>query len=119
MHLIQYLTKPEYLLRPSQFGRRIIEFLVPRTGIQAVSLPWDMDIWVDPEEAIGRAIVRAGVFELAVTETLWRLTDPGDLAVDVGANIGYMSSVLARRCGPAGSVRVFEPHPGNFKGLAA
>jgi FkbM family methyltransferase len=31
--------------------------------------------------------------------------------VDVGANIGYMTSVLASRAGPQGSVHAFEPHP--------
>lgn len=117
MSLIHHLSKPEYMLRPSQIGRRIIGLLVRRTQLQRVRLPWGMYVWVDPVEAIGRAIVKAGVFELVVTETLWRLADPGDLAVDVGANIGYMSSVMALRCGPAGSVWLFEPHAGNFRSL--
>ena len=53
-----------------------------------------------------------------MTETLWRLTDPGDLAIDVGANIGYTTSILGVRVGPRGRVHSFEPHPQVFASLA-
>jgi FkbM family methyltransferase len=46
-----------------------------------------------------------------------RLADPGETAVDVGANIGYMARVLADRTGPAGTVFAFEPHPAMFAEL--
>lgn len=49
-----------------------------------------------------------GVHELAVSETIWRLSEPDDLAVDVGANIGYFTGLLARR---AGEVIALEPNP--------
>ena len=45
-------------------------------------------------------------------EVLWRLADPGELALDVGANIGQMTALLARRVGPAGRVIAFEPNAG-------
>ena len=31
--------------------------------------------------------------------------------LDVGANVGHMASVMARRTGPTGQVIAFEPHP--------
>jgi len=37
--------------------------------------------------------------------------------VDVGANIGVMTSVLSRKVGPAGRVIAFEPHPEMFRQL--
>jgi len=40
-----------------------------------------------------------------------RLADPGETALDIGANIGYMSLVLARAVGPRGRVVSFEPCP--------
>jgi len=52
-----------------------------------------------------------------VTETLWRLTELGDLAIDAGANIGYMASVLGVRVGPKGRVICFEPNPQVFESL--
>lgn len=35
---------------------------------------------------------------------------PGDVFVDVGANMGLYSLLAARRCGPTGVVYAFEPH---------
>jgi FkbM family methyltransferase len=44
---------------------------------------------------------------------------PGSVAVDVGANIGYMTLVAARAVGPAGTVIAVEPHPDNVLLLRA
>jgi FkbM family methyltransferase len=52
-----------------------------------------------------------------VTETLWRLTEPGELAIDAGANIGYTASILGIKVGPRGRVICFEPHPQVFESL--
>jgi FkbM family methyltransferase len=66
---------------------------------------------IDPSESIGRAIWTTGVYDIAVSELLFRLTSPGAVAVDAGANIGYMTGVLAVRTGPQGKVYAFEPNP--------
>jgi len=55
---------------------------------------------IDPQEALGNNIASQGLYELGVTETLWRLTESGDLAIDAGANIGYTASILGVRAGP-------------------
>jgi FkbM family methyltransferase len=107
------LNRPYYLYRPTQALRR---FLPPRGQ---VTLPWGPVLNVDPSEALGRWLSHNGVYELAVTEVLHRLTGPGELTVDVGANIGYMTSVLAARVGLGGEVRAFEPHPELFRRLMA
>jgi len=57
---------------------------------------------------MGAGIARMGVHELAVSEVMWRLTNPEDLALDVGANIGYFTGLLANR---ARQVVSFEPNP--------
>lgn len=110
MSLSARLLKPEYVYRPGQILRR----LRPPSGV--VTLPWGLPIACDPAEEIGRAIHTLGVYDLPVTEALWRLTDPGDVAVDAGANIGYMTAVLAAR---AARVVSFEPHPAVFEELEA
>ena len=83
------------------------------------TLPWGLDIRVRPEEEHGKIITTLGVIDLMVTETLWRLAEPGELAIDVGANIGYMTAVLAARVGSSvdGSVWSFEAHPEIFSEL--
>lgn len=40
-----------------------------------------------------------------------RLVKPGDVVVDAGANIGYVTALLARWVGPTGRVHSFEPVP--------
>jgi FkbM family methyltransferase len=47
-----------------------------------------------------------------------RLIDPGDLVVDVGANVGYLTSLAAVRAGAGGRVMAFEPHPVVFELLS-
>jgi FkbM family methyltransferase len=45
---------------------------------------------------------------------LRRTLSPGDVAVDVGANIGIYTKLLSRWVGPTGLVHSFEPSPENF-----
>ncbi len=40
---------------------------------------------------------------------------PGMVVYDVGANIGYISLLLARQAGPGGQVYAFEPLPANLE----
>ncbi|MDR0687234.1 MAG: FkbM family methyltransferase [Prevotellaceae bacterium] len=42
---------------------------------------------------------------------------PGDVALDIGANIGFFSRVLSRRVGRTGRVYAFEPEEVNFAHL--
>jgi FkbM family methyltransferase len=48
---------------------------------------------------------------LIVVETLARLVDPGETVIDAGANIGFMTNLLAHAVGSSGRVVSFEPHP--------
>jgi FkbM family methyltransferase len=86
-------------------------------AIETVRLPWGALIEVNANEGIGRELVRQNVFDIAVSETAWRLLKPGDIAVDVGANVGYMTSLFAARVGAQGRVEAFEPHPRIFARL--
>ena len=81
------------------------------------TLPWGLDIRYHPDETIGASIWRAGVFDISVSETIWRLLDEGEHVLDVGANIGYMTSIMAKRVGRHGSISAFEPHPEIFAEL--
>ncbi len=73
-------------------------------------------IEVDTSEKIGWGIARSGVHEALVTEVMWRLMDRADLALDIGANIGYFSGLMSRR--GAETIAV-EPHPEIARCLSA
>lgn len=112
------ILKPEYLFRPSQIPRRLwLEYLGRREEVKTTSLPWGLEIAANTGESIGWSIYTRALYETAVTESLWRIARVGDLVVDVGANIGYMTSILALRVGARGRVYSFEPHPGIFEVL--
>lgn len=83
-------------------------------GFVKVMLPWGLPLQVSASDVIGKKIVRLGVFDLAVCECIARLASPGSTVIDVGANCGQMTSLMACFVGPKGKVLAFEPHPRNF-----
>jgi FkbM family methyltransferase len=109
--MIRGLLRPHYMYRPAQIIRRAaFQFERPRE-LRESRLPWGAVITYCPTETVGMAIARRGIYDYAVSEVLMRLADPGELALDVGANIGHMTSALAKTVGPDGKVVGFEPHP--------
>jgi FkbM family methyltransferase len=112
------IATPPYLFQPLQVMKRLrLEYLWRSRKDACIALPWGLPIKIDPHEAIGYNIASQGLYELGVTETLWRLTELGDLTIDAGANIGYTASILAVRVGPKGRVICFEPNPQVFESL--
>jgi FkbM family methyltransferase len=51
-------------------------------------------------------------YEPGVTDAIAGSLEPGDVFVDVGANIGYYTVLAAQVVGPRGRVVAFEPHAG-------
>ncbi len=56
-----------------------------------------------------------GVWQRPLTVFIDSMLKPGDVFIDVGANIGYFSIVAASAVGPKGRVHSFEPDPHNFE----
>jgi FkbM family methyltransferase len=109
------LDKPEYFYRPAQVLKRLA--WSQNRAPTDVELPWGLPITVHPGDSIGWILCTQGVYDLALTEVIWRLLDAGDMAVDAGANIGYVTGLMAVRAGPRGSVAALEPHPDIFAEL--
>lgn len=68
---------------------------------------------------VSRQIREQGIWEPYETSLLLSLLAPGDVFVDVGANLGYFSVLAASIVGEHGSVIAFEPDPSNFALLQA
>lgn len=109
--LPDFLLRPEYFMRPSQLARRAWSVVAKVEPKPEATLPWGAQLVADPREHIGGCVYRSGVYDLVVLEAIVRLADRGELALDVGANIGLMTSALALAVGPTGRVLSFEPHP--------
>jgi len=118
MGLLKLIRHPRRPGRPGEILRRVARTYWPwRHPIQTVRLPWGVPIRIRIDERIGRHIWQYGLYDLSTCEVLWRLLDPGQLAADVGANLGQMTGLLARRTGSAGRVWAFEPHPEVYQDL--
>lgn len=60
-----------------------------------------------------------GTYEPELQQAILDLIQPGMVIYDVGANIGYVSLLLARRAGAGGTVFAFEALPANLERLRA
>lgn len=73
-----------------------------------------MSIEGNTRDIIQRFIYFFGVWEPNLTRWIGERLSPGDVFIDVGANIGYYSLLASNRVGGAGSVVAIEPSPSIF-----
>jgi FkbM family methyltransferase len=120
MPKISGLLKTEYLYQPKYLFTRIKQELhLDKSDIaitdSCFDLPWGLKIKADLNEEHGKILDTLGIIDLSVTEAIWRLLKPDSTFLDVGANIGYMTSVAIARLesfdSHRGRVIAFEPHP--------
>jgi FkbM family methyltransferase len=113
----RFINRPYYLFRPYQLTMRLRARPHADGTPSLLRTAWGTSLYCWPD-SLGLAVARTGVYDLIVAETLARLADPGETAIDAGANVGLMSSLLARTVGPEGGVMSFEPHPLIFETLS-
>ena len=108
-NIIHYIKRPEYYFSVHS----VIKKLFSRNGHGVINqkTPWGANIEIDINETIGHSIYSTRIYDLALSETLWRLIEPGDFVLDVGANIGFVTSLCSYKSGPGGKVWSFEPNP--------
>ena len=97
---------------------RLVKRLLPPppSGFEA-ELPGGARVFLHYREDIGLVTLLSGGFERVELELARRLARAGTTAVDVGANIGLYTAVLAGAVGPRGRVLAFEPEPESARRL--
>ena len=73
---------------------------------------------LDRADASVSVQIAEGSYEPHVAATLDRLLDPGDVFVDVGANVGYHAFRASTHVGPTGRVVAVEANPENARLIA-
>lgn len=83
-------------------------------GVRMIETPGGRVFVSDADQgSVARALRNKGRYERDWTAWMREHVGPGMQVVDVGANIGYYSVLLASLVGPSGRVVACEPDPGN------
>lgn len=75
------------------------------------AIPGGQEVCAPLGDYVGRAIYFTGDLDPKVTWLCSRFVAAGDTAIDVGANLGLVTALLAQRVGTRGRVHAFEPNP--------
>jgi FkbM family methyltransferase len=101
-----------------EFAERSLLNKTYRDQVELVSLPRFSLFASNDDLAVGRH-VHGGSYEPRVAAVLIRYVKPGMSVVDIGANIGYFTMLLASLVEPRGLVVAVEPNPDNIKLMEA
>src|SRR5215469_4133863 len=101
-----------------EFAERGLLNKTYRDQVELVRLPRFSLFASNEDLAVGRHI-HAGSYEPGVTAVVMRYVKPGMSVVDIGANIGYFTMLLAYLVEPTGLVVAVEPNPENIKLIEA
>jgi FkbM family methyltransferase len=101
---------------PIETGKwRIAEFLRKQLAAKpvkgVVELAGGLKMELDTSDFLQREIFLCGDFEPNVRREILRILKPGDLFLDIGANVGFFSLLASRAVGHDGKVYAFEPAP--------
>jgi FkbM family methyltransferase len=94
---------------------RFVRALHPPGNARPVRTVLDYDqgmvINIDTHSFLEWYIYFYGAFRPQISKLLNRMLRPGQVAFDIGSNIGMHAMIMANRVGPTGQVHVFEPDP--------
>jgi FkbM family methyltransferase len=111
---VQYLLDRRLLPR-ARFLKRINRLVVSSMTPERVETEGHI-IYLDPVDSLHLAESRA--YEPLETALVREHVKPGDAVLDIGANIGYFTLLMARLVGEEGSVIAVEPDADNCRLLA-
>lgn len=82
----------------------------PQVAIE-YPLKYGFRLQLDTRDMLDYFIYYWRCYEPNETWAIRKILRPGDIFIDIGANIGYFSVLAARLVGPTGRVFAFEPVP--------
>jgi FkbM family methyltransferase len=77
----------------------------------------DARVVINPRDPVVSGALAFGVYERSGISFMRRMCKPGQVMVDVGANVGLYTALAGVAVGPAGRVIALEPDPESFRFL--
>jgi FkbM family methyltransferase len=95
---------------------RLVRYALQRTrslgktmGCATVRTQYGFRMHLDLGDWVDQYIFATGNYEDYTAQVIDQLLQPGDWAIDIGANIGFFTLLMARRVATGGRVLAFEP----------
>jgi len=103
---------------------RVVRALAPpmrfaNSGVRASQQPDGYMFPVDRGTLLGWSVHFFGTYEPEVQTEIRRHLTPGGIAIDVGANVGWHTLLMAARAGSTGRVYAFEPNDSTRRRLVS
>ena len=108
-----HLTK-EQRIKWVEFTNRRPVWLNAVDRVIRVPTQFGMDVYCDRLSGIGQTLLVEGQWEGLLSRTILAALRPGDIAIDIGANIGYDTLLMSSAVGAEGIVMAFEPELANL-----
>lgn len=122
MHIRESASRAFTLLakNPALFGRVLVT--KAKAARPAATVPprcrfGDVLFDLDPANNPAAAAMYRGSYSALVVDAMKRYLHPGDVFIDIGANVGYLSAIAAALVQTHGQVHSFEPVPRYFRNL--
>lgn len=98
---------------PFQFGKgKLAHYLLQPTEIPSMDVRTKSGVVIrTAQDKIYRDIYLYGEYEHNLTSLIRNIIKPGSVCLDIGANFGYYSVLLAKLAGAGAAVHSFEPLP--------
>lgn len=123
-HLLKYLPESFLTFIKNNTNSQLRFWIRQKFGADYTSIPDTIvglkdgrKFHVSPDDALYWPIYHGLGYEPEVTGIVRRLIKPGDTVLDIGANVGWFTSLFGKLVGPTGKVIGFEPVPDNYARL--
>lgn len=122
MYPISIAIARAFMRLPVQIGRwRVEQFIAnwakEHPSQQTVTVAGRVQMRLDTSDFLQRTLFSANDFEPRIRETIEKRLKPGDVFVDVGANVGFYSLCASKVVGVGGKIYAFEPAPETISAL--
>lgn len=123
IHLYHWIHRFNYLL-PLPRGRWMLQRFACRfsaipSRLEDVRIDYRMLMDLDLHDSYDDTLIYFNLQAIEIKRAIKRFLQAGQTAIDVGANLGLFTLLMAHRVGREGRVHAFEPNPQIFSRLTA